>query len=137
MKTLEEVLRDFVSCVDVSGGVKTDRKGYTVPVADEEWVDLGQCYLDAVATLAHQQSFWNTDLEAAPECQQVLVTELLDDGRRYVTVAWRLVRPKRVKKLTDDGGEESIFTNPEDEEQEQLPGKILAWKPLPEGYRPV
>lgn len=45
-------LRLFVGCIDATGGVITDGKGYTVPAADEDWIDLGDAYTVAVAAIA-------------------------------------------------------------------------------------
>jgi len=46
-----EALADFVSAISVTGGVKTDRNGYRVPVCDPEWVDLGEAYVKACDAL--------------------------------------------------------------------------------------
>ena len=44
-------LAAFVDAIDATGGVTTDRKGCTVPIADEEWADLGGAYLAACSAL--------------------------------------------------------------------------------------
>jgi hypothetical protein len=51
MITPEEALREFVDCINATGGVVIDDKGYPVPVADEEWIDLGQAYYSACEAL--------------------------------------------------------------------------------------
>ena len=49
--TVEDALREFIDCINATGGVVIDDKGYPVPVADEEWIDLGQAYYSACAAL--------------------------------------------------------------------------------------
>jgi hypothetical protein len=49
-------LEEFVSAIEVTGGVKADPEGsgLHVPVGDEEWVDLGEAYLKACAALGRK-----------------------------------------------------------------------------------
>lgn len=42
-----QALKEFVDTIDATGGVTQDDHGYTVPVADPEWIDLGEAYLKA------------------------------------------------------------------------------------------
>lgn len=43
-------LCDFVDCVESTGGVvKVD--GFYVPVADQDWIDLGETYIKACEVL--------------------------------------------------------------------------------------
>jgi hypothetical protein len=44
----------FVSTIESTGGVTTDRQGCTVPVADDEWIDLGDAYLQACKALRQE-----------------------------------------------------------------------------------
>ena len=48
---LARVLRLFVDTIDATGGVETDHDGSVSPVADPEWVDLGEAYIQACALL--------------------------------------------------------------------------------------
>jgi hypothetical protein len=48
---VKKALREFVDAINATGGVTTDRKGYTVPVADQEWIDLGDAYDKACEAL--------------------------------------------------------------------------------------
>jgi hypothetical protein len=41
----------FVTTIESAGGVTTDSQGHTVPVADDEWIDLGDAYLQACKAL--------------------------------------------------------------------------------------
>jgi hypothetical protein len=49
-----KALRDFVDAINATGGATVDRKGYTVPVGDQEWVDLGMAYELACQALGVQ-----------------------------------------------------------------------------------
>ena len=51
---IKGALLQFVDCVDATGGVSKDGKGYTVPVADGEWIDLGEAYLAACVALGRE-----------------------------------------------------------------------------------
>jgi hypothetical protein len=44
----------FVTTIETTGGVSTDSQGQTVPVADDEWVDLGDAYLQACRALRRE-----------------------------------------------------------------------------------
>ena len=46
-----EVLVQFVQTVDVTGGVIREPGGCYAPVADPEWIDLGEAYAQACAAL--------------------------------------------------------------------------------------
>lgn len=47
----ELALLAFVECIETTGGIVNGGKGYMVPVADREWVDLGAAYLVACDAL--------------------------------------------------------------------------------------
>jgi len=49
-----KVLASLADTIDATGGVVRDRKGHIVPVADEDWVDLGDVYLQACAALGRE-----------------------------------------------------------------------------------
>jgi hypothetical protein len=46
-----EALREFVSDINVTGGVVENPDGTYSPAADEDWVDLGQTYMRACEAL--------------------------------------------------------------------------------------
>ncbi len=46
-----DALEEFVKAIDATGGVRRDDHGYPVPVADEDWIDLGAAYEKACAAL--------------------------------------------------------------------------------------
>jgi hypothetical protein len=48
---LRAVLREFVSTIDATGGVMRLPSGLAAPVADEDWIDLGEVYLKACRAL--------------------------------------------------------------------------------------
>ncbi len=48
---LEAALREFVEAINSTGGATVDNEGYTVPVADQEWIDLGMAYEKACKVL--------------------------------------------------------------------------------------
>jgi hypothetical protein len=52
--TLEQALAKFCDVVDASGGLEIDYKGYVVPAADEEWIDLADAYMCACETLSRK-----------------------------------------------------------------------------------
>lgn len=47
----EKALRAFIAAIEVTGGVITDDSGFFVPVADDEWIDLGEAYAQACVAL--------------------------------------------------------------------------------------
>lgn len=51
---LVDVLLEFVQAIEATGGVMVDHKGYHVPVADKDWIDLGEAYLKACEALGQE-----------------------------------------------------------------------------------
>jgi len=51
---LEAVLKDFVQAVDATGGVVEDGKGCYEPVADRDWIDIGNVYIRACDALGRE-----------------------------------------------------------------------------------
>ena len=51
------VLEEFVQDINDTGGVKWHRKGFIVPVVDEDWIDLGSTYQRACAALGVPMQF--------------------------------------------------------------------------------
>jgi hypothetical protein len=52
LNLFKETLTQFVDTIDATGGVVEVEDGHTAPVADEEWIDLGEVYLTAKEALA-------------------------------------------------------------------------------------
>lgn len=48
---MKSALEQFVEAINATGGITEDGDGYTVPVADEEWIDLGDAYVSATMAL--------------------------------------------------------------------------------------
>ena len=46
-----QALCQFVQTVDATGGVFRDESGCHAPLADPEWIDLGEAYVQACAAL--------------------------------------------------------------------------------------
>lgn len=51
---IREALLQFCETIEATGGVKEDVDGYTCPVIDDEWIDLGEAYLSACAALGRE-----------------------------------------------------------------------------------
>ena len=47
----EDILAALIRTIDATGGLTKDETGNLVPVADTEWLDLADCYLDACELL--------------------------------------------------------------------------------------
>jgi len=135
-KTFEQITKDLVHLLgDRGGGARTtcpygQRIIKNMGTADMS-IELARIYDDAMEALERPVSPWNDNVDAVPEGERVLVTMDLPSrdpkGRRsnYVCVGWR----------TADG-DTLVWCDPESDPQELLPGEVLAWKPLPEPYRP-
>ena len=50
----EAALREFIDAIEATGGVVTTDCGLYAPVADEDWIDLGEAYVRACAALQRQ-----------------------------------------------------------------------------------
>lgn len=44
VEQLEKACRELIDCVNATGGAKKDEHGNIVPLADEDWIDLGSAY---------------------------------------------------------------------------------------------
>jgi hypothetical protein len=51
IERLRAVLSEFVGDIDNTGGIQRDRHGWPAPVADPDWIDLGETYLKACNVL--------------------------------------------------------------------------------------
>ena len=50
-RKMEEALRDFIRTINATGGLAVNDAGETIPVADEDWLDLAEAYLLACDAL--------------------------------------------------------------------------------------
>ena len=57
----EDVLRRLVDTVETTGGVARDKKGWYYPIADEEWIDLGEVYVLACRLLGKEPVLTNNN----------------------------------------------------------------------------
>jgi len=51
---LVKALVSFVDAINATGGITRDHRGFAVPVADPEWIDLGSAYEEACNALGKQ-----------------------------------------------------------------------------------
>ncbi|HSZ58999.1 MAG TPA: hypothetical protein VK797_25385 [Tepidisphaeraceae bacterium] len=63
-----QALCQFVQTVDATGGVFHDESGCHAPLADSDWIDLGEAYVQACAALGRDillaQRPWADDFPA-------------------------------------------------------------------------
>ena len=48
---MRAVLEELVQAIEATGGVVEDGKGCYEPVADRDWIDIGNVYVNACAAL--------------------------------------------------------------------------------------
>jgi hypothetical protein len=48
-----QALLTFIDAIDVTGGIREQDDGTVAPIADEDWIDLGEAYLQACNALGH------------------------------------------------------------------------------------
>jgi len=48
---LRQVVDKFIQTVESTGGVKKHSNGYYEPEADPDWIDIGDCYVEACAAI--------------------------------------------------------------------------------------
>ena len=53
-RELVTALESFIGAIEATGGVFVDPKGYPCPVADPDWIDLGEAYLKACRALGRE-----------------------------------------------------------------------------------
>jgi hypothetical protein len=51
---LTKALECFVEAIEATGGIAIDGQGYACPVADPDWIDLGDAYLKACRALGRK-----------------------------------------------------------------------------------
>ena len=52
-----QALLTFVDTIDVTGGIRDQGDGTVAPIADEDWIDLGEAYLQACNALGHPPKY--------------------------------------------------------------------------------
>jgi hypothetical protein len=53
-RELAAALESFIGAIEATGGVVIDHKGLACPVADPDWIDLGDAYLQACRALGRE-----------------------------------------------------------------------------------
>ena len=48
-----QALLTFIDTIEVTGGTREQGDGTVAPIADEDWIDLGEAYLQACNALGH------------------------------------------------------------------------------------
>lgn len=48
------VIERFVDTIEATGGIERDHKGYEVPHADPDWIDLGEAYIFACDVIGRE-----------------------------------------------------------------------------------
>jgi hypothetical protein len=54
LQQIERALEEFVYTIEATGGVVMCRDGTVAPLADEDWIDLGEAYLVACRALCRK-----------------------------------------------------------------------------------
>lgn len=62
-RKLQRALTSMVECVSSTGGVRRCQDGRVSPVADEDWLDLGEAYLEACEVLGVEPVVEEGELE--------------------------------------------------------------------------
>jgi hypothetical protein len=52
-----QALLTFIDTIEVTGGIREQGDGMVVPIADEDWIDLGEAYLQACNALDHPPKY--------------------------------------------------------------------------------
>jgi len=50
-EAMEDALREFIQCINLTGGLAYDDRGFLAPAIDPDWIDLGIAYEKACAAL--------------------------------------------------------------------------------------
>lgn len=61
-----QALQEFIDAIEATGGVRATPKGY-VPVADEDWIDLGEAYMSACEAIGREPKEEKTLCECGRE----------------------------------------------------------------------
>jgi hypothetical protein len=74
----KDVLRKLVDTIEATGGVTHDRKGLYRPAGDEDWVDLGDVYVQACRALGKEPMVVEED-EPGPAWECVACGDVNDE----------------------------------------------------------
>jgi hypothetical protein len=66
---LGKALAEFVDVIEATGGVAKDDAGLHAPMADPEWIDLGEAYVRACAVLGKESVVAVADDELHEPCE--------------------------------------------------------------------
>jgi hypothetical protein len=69
--TLRDALRDFIACVEATGGVREDRQGNYHPAADDAWTDLGDAYVRACEAVGKRPVVEKPAAYICDDCREV------------------------------------------------------------------
>ena len=47
----------FIDTIEVTGGIREQGDGTVAPIADGDWIDLGEAYLQACNALSHPPKY--------------------------------------------------------------------------------
>lgn len=59
----EKALREFVSTINNTGGVWANGDGTHSPVADDDWIDIGEAYMAACEALGEEPMVSQAEVE--------------------------------------------------------------------------
>lgn len=54
LETAEDAAEDFFDAIESTGGVTKEKKGWYVPIADKDWIDLGEAYVNVCAEFGRE-----------------------------------------------------------------------------------
>lgn len=80
-----EVLAEFVSDINLTGGVYLDKKGLHHPVADPDWIDLAETYLKACQAIGKKPTIVEGDEDELAEGGFGEAMDELNEATRLVT----------------------------------------------------
>ena len=62
-ETTEESLMEFIKTIEDTGGVALNAKGLYEPLADRDWIDLGDAYVNACEVLKRKPMIEEEEIE--------------------------------------------------------------------------
>jgi hypothetical protein len=54
LKASADPIAGFFNAIESTGGVARQRQGWYIPVVDEDWIDLGEAYVEACAAFGRE-----------------------------------------------------------------------------------
>ena len=78
-RQLLNAAQDFVETIEAAGGVCRNPNGYTAPVGDPTWTDLGDSYLRMCRALGRTPAYAESDPYAAIAARMELAHAEPDD----------------------------------------------------------